>query len=175
MEKISEKQQDLIEAFRQAQRNVASSVHLITTGSGQTRSGMTATAVCSLSFDPLSILACVNRNASIFEDLEKGGHFAVNILSESDEEIATMFGTSKLKSLRFKSGDWRQMGGSPILLSAVASVACESLNFMDVGTHRVIAGRIIDVNVNRNSRPLLYHDGGYCGTSALEASLAEAA
>ncbi len=99
----------------------------------------------------------------------------MNILSESDEEIATMFGTSKLKALRFKSGDWRQMGGSPILLSAVASVACESLSAMDVGTHRVVAGRIVDVNVNTNSRPLLYHHGGYCGTGALESSVACAA
>lgn len=155
----------LIEAFRQAQRHVASSVHLITTGSGESRAGMTATAVCSLSFDPLSILVCINRNASIFEHLARDSAFAVNVLSDADAEIATMFGSSKLAPLRFRSGNWRQLGGSPVLTSAVAGIACEPLDHMDVGTHRVLAGRIVAVNVNAESRPLLYHHGAYCSPS----------
>lgn len=167
--------QDLVEAFRMAQRHVASSVHLITTGEGDRRSGMTATAVCSLSFEPLSILVCVNRNATIFQDLADQGRFAVGILSEADAAIADMFGSSKLRQRRFESGVWEQLAGSPILLSAVASVACETLASMDVGTHRVLAGRILDVRVNLNSRPLLYQHGSYCGTGPIAAAVAQAA
>lgn len=175
MGNVPQEQQILIEAFRLAQRHVVSSVHLITTGAGECRSGMTATAVCSLSFEPLSILVCVNRNASIFQELENAGRFAVSILSEADQEIANMFGSSKLKELRYTSGEWQQMAGSPILLSAVANIACETLGSMDVGTHRVVAGQVVDVRVNPEARPLLYQHGGYCGTGPTQASVAQAA
>ncbi|NBU79848.1 MAG: flavin reductase, partial [Sphingomonadaceae bacterium] len=41
-------------------RHVASAVYLITSRGPDGDAGMTATAACSLSFDPMSVLICVN-------------------------------------------------------------------------------------------------------------------
>ncbi len=51
--------------FRKAMRHCAGAVALVTVGREDGgRTGLTATAVCSLSDDPPSLLVCVNRNAS---------------------------------------------------------------------------------------------------------------
>ena len=60
----------LADHFRQAMRSVASAVYLITSRGAEGDVGMTATAACSLSFDPMSVLICVNRSASIMRTLD---------------------------------------------------------------------------------------------------------
>ncbi|QLC26503.1 flavin reductase family protein [Parasphingopyxis algicola] len=155
------------DAYRIAQRNVASSVHLITTQHRGMPAGMTATAVCSLSFDPHSMLICVNKSASIFDTIERAGSFAINVLSEEDGDIATMFGSTKLTPLRFQSGSWSKLNGNPILQSAVANIACRTISTMDVGTHRVFAANVVAVRTRENCRPLLYKAGEYCSAETL--------
>ena len=74
-------------------RSVASAVYLITSRGDEGDVGMTATAACSLSFDPMSVLICVNRSASIMRTLETSQRFVLNILSREDEAVATAFGS----------------------------------------------------------------------------------
>ena len=53
------------QSFKQAMRHCAGAVALVTVGREHgSRTGLTVTAVCSLSDDPPSLLVCVNRNAS---------------------------------------------------------------------------------------------------------------
>jgi flavin reductase (DIM6/NTAB) family NADH-FMN oxidoreductase RutF len=47
--------------FRDAMRQLARSVCLITLGSGDERTGLTATSVSSLSAEPPTLLVCVDR------------------------------------------------------------------------------------------------------------------
>jgi Flavin reductase like domain len=50
--------------FKQAMRHLIGGVSVITTGSGETRTGLTVTSAVSLSLDPPTMLVCVNRDAS---------------------------------------------------------------------------------------------------------------
>ncbi|WP_219893436.1 flavin reductase family protein [Aquisediminimonas profunda] len=152
---------NLAQYFRTAMRSMASSVHLIMTGENEERAGMTATAVTSLSFDPLSLLVCINRSATIFDVVELSGRFSVNVLSEEDVAIANVFGQSSKRDERFTRGDWSEIGGVPILKSAVSSIVCKQANFLDHGTHRIIIGQVIAVRLNYSARPLLYVDGTF--------------
>jgi hypothetical protein len=76
--------------FREAMRGVASTVFLLTTRVPGGNAGMTATAVCSLSLDPVSVLVCVKRATAFMNALEASGRFVVNVRRHS----AALLGTS---------------------------------------------------------------------------------
>ena len=61
--------EELLSSFRTAMRHVAATVYAVTTGHGGGRYGILATAVSSLSFEPPSLLVCVNRSASLHAPL----------------------------------------------------------------------------------------------------------
>lgn len=111
--------------FRNAMRLLASSVFVVTSHDERGPSGMTATAVCSLSFDPLSMLVCINRSATLFETIAKAGAFALNQLSDQHLDIALAFGRSSERDKRFTVGDWQDLESMPVLNSAVSAILCD--------------------------------------------------
>ncbi len=151
----------LADHFRQAMRNVASAVYLITSRGPEGDAGMTATAACSLSFDPMSVLICVNRSASMMRTLEASGRFVLNILSSDDEAVATAFGSPAGRADRFTAGDWYDLDGLPALGSSLSSIACDIASTMDYGTHRVFAGAVRHVDNRAGLSELLYCNGGF--------------
>src|SRR6516164_620566 len=65
--------------FRKAMRTLASAVSIVSTAYDNRRFGMTATAVCSLSMQPPTILVCVNQLTSLHHPLLSAGRFCINI------------------------------------------------------------------------------------------------
>jgi flavin reductase (DIM6/NTAB) family NADH-FMN oxidoreductase RutF len=147
--------------FRKAMRGVASTVFLVTTRSPAGDAGMTATAVCSLSFDPVSVLFCVNRSTSFIQAIEASGRFALNVLSRGDEDIAKAFGSARGRDQRFSQGEWYQLGGLPALRSSLSTIVCKVAGHMDFGSHRIYFGQVNHVE-NRGGRPeLIFCHGEY--------------
>lgn len=152
---------DLSHAFRQAMRSVASAVYLITGRGPEGDVGMTATAACSLSFDPMSVLISVNQSASMTRTLEATRRFVLNVLSEEDQRVAAAFGSPAGRDSRFVDGDWYDLDGIPALRTSISSISCEIANTMDFGTHRIYAGTVRSVD-NRVGLPeLLYCNGAF--------------
>lgn len=54
-------------AFRDAMSSLAAAVNVITTDGPGGRAGFTATAVCSVTDQPPTLLVCINRSASVYE------------------------------------------------------------------------------------------------------------
>jgi len=156
----------LFDQFRQAMRGVASAVYLITARGPEGDVGMTATAACSLSFDPMSVLISVNRSASLMRTLEATNRFVLNILSQDDEPVASAFGSPAGRDARFAQGEWYELHDMPALGSSLSSIACEIEGAMDYGTHRVFAGRVLQVDNREGLAELLYCQGGFRGLSA---------
>jgi flavin reductase (DIM6/NTAB) family NADH-FMN oxidoreductase RutF len=77
--------------FRDAMRQLARSVCLITLGSGDERTGLIATSISSLSAEPPTLLVCVDRASPSYPDLTRLGVFAVNVLSADQREFAERF------------------------------------------------------------------------------------
>ena len=147
--------------FRTAMRGVASSVFLVTTRGPEGDAGMTATSVCSLSLDPVSVLICVNRSAAFLKALEASGRFALNILSRDDEAIARAFGNPAGRERRFALGDWYELDGMPALRSSLSTIICAVAAQTDFGSHRIFVGQVSQVD-NRDGRPeLLYCQGAF--------------
>ncbi|MET0606623.1 MAG: flavin reductase family protein, partial [Beijerinckiaceae bacterium] len=96
--------------------------------------GLTATAVCSLSVEPPSLLICVNRSSTIAQALREGEPFSVNVLAEDQLDIAQAFGGQKPAkgSARFAYGSWiRSAHDVPLLMDARVSFECVVEKVMD--------------------------------------------
>src|SRR3546814_4012568 len=79
------------EAFKQAMRRLAATVTIVATGQAPHRSGLTATAVCSLTANPPQVIACLNASSSTCAHIRETGVFSVNILPNRHQAIAECF------------------------------------------------------------------------------------
>lgn len=142
--------------FRKAMRRLASAVTVISTAHASCCYGMTATAVTSVSSNPPSLLACINRSASLHAPLLASARFCVNILHGSQSEIADAFGGMRAGDARFSAGDWAMHdNGLPYLTDAQASLFCTSDLVTRYGTHSIVVGKISEIIVGGHVAPLL--------------------
>lgn len=149
------------ESFKAAMRHLASSVCIVTTQCDDIRSGLVATAVCSVSADPPMLLVCINRQAKSHSAFVTAGHFCVNVLGAGQTELADRFAKSSADA-RFNglSCD-RLTTGAPALTDALITFDCETTHTATGGTHTVFFGRIVDLRYRSSTTPLLYYDGRY--------------
>lgn len=151
-----------METLRLALRKLAKAVVVVTTQTEGERFAMSATAVCEVSFDPPTMLVCVNRNAAIHRAMCEGGLFCLNILGIEHEGIARNCGGLRKGEDRFAEGHWIDTSyGVPVLADAEASVVCKKLNALSVGTHDVFIGEVVKVLASESAAPLVYMDGRY--------------
>lgn len=161
--------------FKAAMRCLAAHVCLITTRSlDGAPGGLTATAVCSVSADPPTLLACVNRNSASFRAIQASGIFAVNVLALESRHLADRFASPIPAEEKFTEGSWLQAStGAPVLRNALVSFDCRVASAVDVGTHGILFGAIEAVQIQGSgARPLLYAHGGYGEFSSTEAAAA---
>ena len=151
--------------FRDALRHVAATVYAVTTGHGGDRFGILATAVSSLSFDPPSLLVCINRSASLHEPLSTGSVFCVNVLGLGNRDVADRFMKGGTTEERFSVGEWGEEEGVPVLLNAQSSFVCRVADRHSYGTHTIFVGDLIAAHHRENAKPLTYYDGRYIDIS----------
>lgn len=148
--------------FREAMSSLTSSVTIIASRKASGRcSGMTATAVCSLSTDPPSILACVNKTNRTVQAIREADWFSVNYLSEDQETIANAFARhaddEAQADAKFNHGEWLAGPEGQIRLAgAVSSLVCQVRSYMDGGSHWIVVGDVVEVVREEGVRPLLY-------------------
>ncbi|MBX3567777.1 MAG: flavin reductase family protein [Rhizobiaceae bacterium] len=160
--------QDLrTEHFRQSMRRVASTVCVISCLHDGRRHGITVTSVTPLSFAPMSILACINRNSSISAPLKEEGHYCINVLRASQAEISNSFSGGRPVETRFDIGEWSEEEGIPYLRSAQANLFCEMDRAISYATHDIIIGRVAGVAFASDVDPLIYQNGAYALTSPM--------
>lgn len=147
------------EQFREAMGLFPGAVTLITAGEGTARRGLTATAVCSLTDSPPSLLVCVNAGTETCTAIRETGKFSVQLLSDEAEGLALHFAGAKgaRGAEKFREGAWETCGsGLPRLGSALASIACEVTSDSLNGSHRVFIGKITDVRLAPERGALVY-------------------
>jgi flavin reductase (DIM6/NTAB) family NADH-FMN oxidoreductase RutF len=149
--------------FRNLMRHQAGAVTIIAVGEPGSRTGLTATAMCSLTDTPPMILICVNRNASAHSPIKAMKSFSVNVLSADQTELARRFSTKVVEGEnRFDAHDWTTMvTGAPVLNGAIASLDCELADEHQFETHSIFIGRIRDGHFREDARPLLYFRGDF--------------
>ncbi len=122
--------------FKAGMRSLAGAVNIITSAHAGHRYGMTATAVCSASAEPPTVLVCVNKLATTHGAVAKAGAFCVNVLRAEDWQLSTTFSGAQSGEARFKSGNWTKLAtGSPVLVDALVSFDCRVVKKMVHGSH----------------------------------------
>jgi flavin reductase (DIM6/NTAB) family NADH-FMN oxidoreductase RutF len=150
--------------FKAGMRRFPGAVCLITAVSGDgTRNGLTATAVCSVTVEPPTLLVCINRSASAHNLVRDSGHFAVNVVTARDQELAARFAGADSGEARFVSVNWSTLAtGSPVLESALTVFDCKVTQIVDIGSHSIVFGEVQAVKIGAESDiPLLYLNGEY--------------
>ncbi len=147
------------DTFRAVMRKHASSVTVITTTHDGRLHGMTATAFCSVSADPPTILIVVNRSARSHPLIDGSGLFVVNIVSADQTSLAERF--SEKRDEPFDGLDYT-LGktGAPILRGVIAHLECRVVSRTEVETHTLFLGSVIDGFAGTGTS-LIYEDGRY--------------
>jgi 3-hydroxy-9,10-secoandrosta-1,3,5(10)-triene-9,17-dione monooxygenase reductase component len=149
--------------LKDAMRQVASGVCVITTGVGEERTGLTATSAVSLSVAPPTMIVCVNREASALPIIKSRRHFCINVLASRHRAVADRFaGRGGIKgSARYAEASWRTLAtGALALEDALAAIDCEAEEFIERHSHVIVIGAVRALEV-RPGRPLIYSQGQY--------------
>ena len=150
--------------FRDMMREIAAPVTILAAGSHGYRNGLTATAVCTVSDAPPTVLACVRRNAKAHDVIVNSGCFSINFLSAEQEDVAVQFSGARgvCGEDRFSVGDWSTgITGAPVLADCVCTIECQLVSTQLVATHTIILGELIDGQKRESERALLYRRGRY--------------
>ena len=122
--------------------------------------GMTVSSFTSVSLEPALILVCIDRRAAFLTDLTAGLPFAVNVLSEEQQDLSIHFSNTP-EANRFASVEWSEgWNGVPILNGIVASLACEVDEVVQAGDHYIVIGAVHHIQ-RFGGRSLVWCESGY--------------
>lgn len=148
------------DAFRAVMQRHGAAVTVITALLDGRFHGVTATAFCSVSADPPSVLVCVNRSASAHRAFVSARHFCVNLLAADQTELAQRFSTND-EAVRRRRFDDLRLGtlvtGAPTLAGALGHIDCNVVSVMECKTHTVFIGLAVGISTRADdAAPLLY-------------------
>ncbi len=135
-------------------------LYVISSRKGERLNGQIANAVFQAAAEPETIAVCINKENLTHEFIEDSKVFSVSILSkETPMKFIGTFGfksgrdVDKMEGVEHKLGDT----GAPIVMeNSVGYLEAEVIGSMDVGTHTVFLGRIVDAQIVNDEEPMTY-------------------
>ena len=155
---------NVVESFKLGMRQLGSGVCVISVNAPADRFAMTATSVTSLSMAPPSLLVCVNRQASINNQIKDIGRFCVNILADEQQAVSDLCADPNKQHQRFNNNYWEehQQLGSLLIKDCLASFTCDLIGQHEYGSHTIFIGEVVDVQAeSTNKKGLSYRNGQY--------------
>ncbi|GAN63686.1 flavin reductase [Acetobacter indonesiensis] len=143
------------QSFRDGMALLPGAVTIVTTDGRAGQHGFTASAVCSVSDAPPTLLVCVNKNTGAHDPILENGVLAVNVLTHAQHPLSNIFSSrSKSQQERFGQADWTSsITGAPVLQHALVSFDCRIANVVEAGSHSVIFAHILHVNTSDANHP----------------------
>lgn len=150
------------EAFRDGMARLGAAVNIITTDGPAGKAGFTASAVCSVTDSPPTLLVCLNRSSSVYNCFSDNEALCVNTLSPDHEELSRLFGGKTAMDERFAAARWSVgPSGAPMLDDAAVSFDCRITSKAEVGSHTVFFCEVIAVERHAVASGLIYFDRAY--------------
>jgi len=122
--------------------------------------GATANAVCSLSIEPMLMLACLDRGSRTLLAVQAANHFGVSVLHAGQEEIARAFATKAPVAEKWAGVAWRERNGIPAIDDALAWIACDLRDVIAAGDHVIVTGEVRELESGAGD-PLVFSGGEY--------------
>ena len=148
--------------FRQGMRRLPGCVNIVTTVNQQEPVGCTASAVCSVSASPPSLLVCLNESSQTAWVIQRCQKFCVSICSRSDAELSELF-AGNIDEDKFDPDIWEETPSGVLrLTTSPAAFECKLGEAIKFGTHFILIGEITNVHLAENDKDaLVYADGTY--------------
>lgn len=128
--------------------------------------GLTANSFSALSLEPALILWSLKREARSLPHYLDAQHFAINILSEEQVDLAGRF--SQAHADRFAGvAVHAGQGGAPLIDQAVAWLECTLRSHHEYGDHVLFIGQVQRCNYAQRA-PLLFAQGEFAGSRRLD-------
>ncbi|HLZ22195.1 MAG TPA: flavin reductase family protein [Ktedonobacterales bacterium] len=138
-------------------------LYAITTGDEQHWNAFTANWVSQVSFDPPLVALSVENTSTSLPMIRQSRHFAVNVLTAEQRELAGRLGKpyarspQKLDDLRMGTSET----GCPVLLETAAWVECVVEREMPAGDSTLMLGRVVDARMLQAEEPLTMRAAGF--------------
>ena len=150
--------------YRDAMARLGAAVNVITSVGPDGPRGFTASAVCSVTDNPPTLLLCLNRNSDNHDPLIANGILCVNTLAASQEAMSPLFAgfTGVPQAERFREGQWTTLEtGAPVLQDSVVSFDCRIAETYEMGTHTVFFCAVQAIQTGGAHEGLIYFGRAY--------------
>ena len=154
-----------VDLFRSAMGRFATGVTVLTTRTGDHDHAMTASAVTSVSLEPLLVLVCVEREARFHDAVVEAGIWGISVLSAGDRPAADWLATrgrplhGQLDRIAHHAGP---QTGVALLDAALSTFECRTVAVHPGGDHSIVVGEVVSVaNATHPGEALLYYRGRY--------------
>ncbi len=149
--------------FRDVLGRFCTGVTVVTSMSGGRPVGMACQSFTSVSLDPPLVLFCPAKTSRAWPQMQRAGHFCVNLLSHDQLELSDAF--ARKGADKFAGVSWLPSAtGAPLLDGVLGWVDCTIYAVHEAGDHYVVIGRVMDLGVEEAPHPLLFYKGQYART-----------
>ena len=129
---------------------IPNALALVGSRAGNERNGMTASWISQLSMEPVLIGVSVENAAVTHRLIREGNSFTVNLWNSDETRVFVKFskpatyadGTLNGRPVR------EATTGAPIFSEAIAWLDCELRDSLDLGTHTLFIGELVDGGIN---------------------------
>ena len=129
---------------------IPNALALIGSRAGDERNGMTASWISQLSMEPVLIGVAVENTAVTHRLITDGGSFTVNLWDAEQTRVFVKF--SKPAAYADGTLNGRPVTeattGAPVFTEAIAWLDCEVRHALDLGTHTLFVGELVDGGIN---------------------------
>ncbi len=166
------------DTFRRVMGHFVTGVTVVTALDGQRPFGITVNALSSVSLDPPLVMVALDRRRFLTPIVRVAGRYAVNILSEEQQELSDCFAGAPVEPGRedFCGATWHPGDtGLPLLDGAIATLECSVVETFSAGDHDLFIGRVdtLSNEPHHHPMPLLYYRRNYLRIERAEMSEVE--
>lgn len=129
---------------------IPNALALIGSASGEEWNGMTASWISQLSMEPVIIGVGIDNKAVTHRLIDEGGSFTVNLWDSEDTKPFVKFSKPAERDGNTLNGRPVKMAttGAPVFEEAIAWMDCEVRQAINLGTHTLFLGEIVDAGIN---------------------------
>lgn len=154
-----------LDLFRRAMSRFATGVTVLTTRTRDLDHAMTASALTSVSLEPMLLLVCVEREARFHDAVVDAGIWGISVLSSEARASADWLATrgrplhGQLDRIAHHRGD---QTGVALLDGALSTFECRTTDVYSAGDHSIVVGEVVSVTTAAHpGEALLYYRGRY--------------
>jgi flavin reductase (DIM6/NTAB) family NADH-FMN oxidoreductase RutF len=147
-------------SFRAAMGLLPTGVTVVAAAGPDGPAGATANAVCSLSIEPMLMLACLDRGSRTLLAVQAANRFGISVLHAGQEPIAHAFASKAPVADKWQGVAWSERGGVPAIDDSLVFLACDLQDVIAGGDHVIVTGQVTALETTEGT-PLVFHGGDY--------------